>query len=330
MAGMTVAVLTYHSESSFSPQTTWRLALGGSLSCIALTSRLTGLGFLRTPIAVLWVIWVFHFGLIAAAAIDVSILDRMPAWASDWLFDDDGIRASYCGLLFIICYATGTYMRSADRPERTIDCAADFGRTSGLRQLAFVASCVGLAVFTMGARNHSIAVFGNAYFEFFEVHNAFSWGVVLTGYGGALLIASRCPPPQLRMWIAFVYAPLAAALFLAGARSASVATGFAMVTVAHRTGIRIPRFVLIGCVVGLLTAISLVKESRAVGIRGLMDGEASFESYGPIGGLIELGGSLRPVAATIGYVDAHGLFWGRTYTYPFVRQAQRIVGAQRP
>jgi hypothetical protein len=328
-SALIVAICASQNELLLSPETAWRFVLAASIGCILLTGRLTGLGFLRAPIAVLWVIWTFHFGLVAVMAIHADALDDMPVWMSNWLSDTDGIRAAYCGLLFVICYATGACICSIKRRQGAPDRILDHAATAPLRQLAMLSTSAGLALFAVGALYEGIDVLGSAYQDFFEVHNTFSKGVVLIGYGGAVLIASGCPRARFQLWMLFIYLPVAGAVFLSGARSAPVATGAAMLIVAHRTGLRVSRVVAIGCVIGLLTAVSLVSESRAVGIRGLVAGEATLGAYGPMDGLIELGGSLRPVAATLDYVDQYGLFWGGTYFYPFVRQLQLIGGAQR-
>jgi oligosaccharide repeat unit polymerase len=226
----------------------------------------------------------------------------------------------------VLAYCMGVFVRAHRVAERPLSTAIDPRRLS---TLATVASVIGVALFVAGVSQQGVSVFADAYGDFFDVHNMFSWGVLLVGYAGVLLIASHGRIRSLLLWVVLLYGPLAAILFAAGARSAPVATAVTLVIVAEKRGLRVPTALVITCAVVLLAAVSIVRESRSVGIGGIIRGEATVDTFGPVQGLTEMGASLRPVVATIDHVENRGFYWGATYAYPLVRQVQQILRVRR-
>jgi len=307
--------------------------LGSSLvaaGSIAVARWRYGLGWFSPPIAYAWIFWLFHFGLVFPAAVAPAVLDAYPAWAVDWLYYPEAGKAAVLAAQFLAAFLAG-WMLAWGRPvdgRRSVPGTAF--RAPDLVALGWWVIAAGGFWVLRGVIRYGIAAFTLGYEDYFPIHNDFSWALFVIAFGIALHLAGGRSIGAAFRTAAWAYAPLALLSFLAGARTAPLATAAVLAVVLSYRGFRISRVRLAAGVLAALAAIAFVQQTRGYGIEGAGAWPTVAEAANPLGGMMELGGSLRPVAATVEYIDVghQPLLAGSTYTYPLLRIAEQVLGSE--
>jgi hypothetical protein len=305
--------------------------LGSSLLAagfIAIARWRFGLAWLSPPIIYGWIFWLFHFGLVFPAAVASGVLDIYPDWAVDWLYYPESGKAAVLAAQFLGAFFAGWMMvwrRTGGQPSgamRSIPNAPD------LIVLGWWVIVAGGFWVVRGIMRHG-AVFTRGYDDFFPVHYDFSWALFVIAFGLALHLAGGRSVRSTLGTMLWAYLPLALLNFLAGARTAPLATGTVLVVILGYRGYRLSRVRLIASVLIALAGIAVVQQTRGHGIEGAGYWPAVREAANPLSGMMELGGSLRPVSATVNYVDVdqRPLLLGASYGYPAVRVAEQLLGS---
>jgi oligosaccharide repeat unit polymerase len=303
----------------------WFISGGVTLIVIVIIHRRLHLDWLSPTIAYLGLFWMFHFGLVFPSSLVIEILDGFPKWATDWLFKPDAILAVRLSFLFYVCVAAGAgaviLLCRNGRGTREEESAPEF-TVAGTATVLIGLTITGIALFKFGYR-----VYFQPYEEFFTVHNMFSQAVVIIGLGFCFLVIGSPQPVSVLRSGALVYLPVALPPLLAGARGAPLFASVVLAVVLVRKGLRIGAWKLWVGILLVLALTATIKDTRQEGVGRLVESVRLAEIESPLSGLMELGGSLRPVAATIDYMQREPFFLGETYAYPFYRQllkAQRI------
>jgi hypothetical protein len=309
--------------------------LGSSLfaaGSIAVARWRYGLGWYSPPIAYAWIFWLFHFGLVFPAAVAPSVLDAYPAWAVDWLYYPESGKAAILAAQFLGAFLAG-WMLVGRRTAHGR--AAETGtvlHAPDLVALGWWVIAAGGFWVLRGVIRYGIASFTLGYEDYFPIHHDFSWALFVIAFGLALHLAggrSLGATVRTALW---AYAPLALLSFLAGARTAPLATAVVLAVVLGYRSFRISRVRLLGGVLVALAAIAFVQQTRGYGIESAGAWPTVTEAANPLSGMMELGGSLRPVAATVEYVDVdhQPLLMGTTYSYPVVLLVEQVLGSGAP
>jgi hypothetical protein len=116
----------------------------------------------------------------------------------------------------------------------------------------------------------------------------------------------------------------AGVMLLLGARTAALCGPLLVVIVLSKRGIRIPRWVGVGCIVLLFWVIAIVGVARQGAVS---DNISSAKSAGPLDALLEMGGSLYTVRLFDGWIlDGDRFQLGGGYWLPF----ERAIGLAIP
>jgi hypothetical protein len=328
----TVSLITVYGFFSFdssglSPRIIWFVTGAIGLFVIWLIKQLSDIDWLSPPLVYAYIFWVFHFGLLFPSSISSNILNSIDPWTRVWIHQPDTVLALFAALLFLVNFALGVVIfypnkQSSIKPVLT-DNAPELIRMGwALIGISFLFILV--AVINVGWR-----FFFTTYQEFFLVHNSFSWAIVIMATGIMLQIAGGKEIKSVLKHVVFLFLPVALTVMLAGSRTAPLFASAAIVSMLSMRGLRIPLKVLVPAVVLLLILIATVRNVRQQGLVAVLVENAQVEAQGPLSGLTELGFSLRPVTASIDYIQARGdFFYGETYVFPFIRQIQRLVGTR--
>ncbi len=298
---------------------------GGAVVLILLRSY--RLDWLAPPIIYPVVLWMFHFGLIVSISVWPALVEDVPAWARDWLETSEARTAALVSLLFMVCYALGLslFFPKLQPPQRGwLDVALRRELING----GWIVILLGAATFVWGVAKYGWEVFFAGYGVFFEVHNPFSYAVVLVVFGLILQLAGNRPTGNVLVTGLVSWVPIALPTFAAGARTAALFGGAVFLAALRKRGWRCRTWGILALAVLLLAMTSIVRVARNEGPQAFLDPAELWESTSPVFGLMELGASLRPVEAVIVDIKVLGrdYFWGETYIYPFLRQVQRIRG----
>ncbi len=309
---------------------TWFVTGAGSLILIAVFRKVEGLDWLSSPVAYALIFWLFHFGLVFPASIVPSILDQFDPWDIEWTRYPEGAKATLLSMLFLAAFCLGWLLihrtrhdpSSGARSESVVPELVAMGRLIVLGALVMA---------TIGVARFGIDSFLRSYEQFFEIHNTFSSAVVVVAFGFILQLAGGRPVRLVLHNMVWGYLPLAVMTFLAGARTSPMVTAVVLGIVITYRGVRVPRLGLWIAAVLVLLSISVVRETRRYGLIETLSGRITTSVSNPLGGMTELGGSLRPVAATIHFIEVanNEWFYGQTYVYPIWRVVQRVAGLPR-
>jgi hypothetical protein len=311
---------------------TWFFAGGLALLLIWYVNRVTRLDWLSSPLSYAIVFWVFHFGLVFPASIAPSLLEGYDPWNIDWLYNPETGRAVLVSLLFLASFLLGAVVLSRSGTAGPRSEGPSVPRADELALAGKIIVVLAVIIFGLALLRHGVSVLFQSYGEFFQIHTDFSWSVVVASFGLILQLAGGTPPKTVLRILVFTYLPLAALTFIAGARTAPLFCAVVLGVAFAKRGLRISYAGLWIALVVIFLAIGLVRQTRQYGLIELIQGDeavATIES--PIAGMTEVGGSLRPVSATVHYIDTagHEMFWGGTYLYPIIRQVEAILGIAR-
>jgi hypothetical protein len=308
-------------------QAEWFFAGGFGLLLIGSCRWALRLHWLSPVTIYMFVFWIFHFGLIFPVALVPEILDELPEWIVSWLSQSD---VSFAGLLCLLYLASFSFgILSCWRQKRPMQGVGKDIEPCHLAVTGWAVLLLGFMVMAASVFTHGLRVFWLSYDEFFLVHNAFSWSIVVMAYGLLLQIAGGRPTRAVMVTSLWSYVPVVLLAFLAGARTAPLFTFSVLLALLISRGLRVPSAAICVGVALLLCAIATVREFREVGVLSTLEAAGTIEVQSPVSGIVELGGSLAPVVATIDYMRNSSFFFGETYLYPFVRQFQRLAGLPR-
>lgn len=308
---------------------TWFVSGGLGLLLIFAFQRIEGLPLLSPPVAYSLIFWVFHFGLVFPASVFPVVLDQFAPWDINWIYYPEGGKATLLSLLFLAAFLLGELFTRTTKLSCNSGVPQSYANELIVAGHFAVASGILLAIY--GVLQFGFSIFFRPYEEFFRVHNTFSWAVVIIAFGYILQIAGGKSVSVVIRNIAWTYAPLALLTLVAGARTAPLFSAVVVGIALTFRGFRLPRSGLWVSAVIMLLAISLVRETRQYGLSEVLSGQEVAAEVSPLSGMTEMGGSLRPVATTVHYIDvAHNqLLLGQTYVYPLWRQVQRVLGIPR-
>jgi hypothetical protein len=284
-------------------------------------------GWRKRPARVAYaaVFWSFHFGLTFLGALAPSVLSDRPSWAVDWLFTPEARLAIVEAFVFLACFVIGS--------EGGYGRQMTPGEVTAAPELAWAGkacSLGGAVLFTRGLYVHGLGVLLEPYERFFTDYSLdFSQAVVLMGFGVLLTLASGCHLGR-AWWPGWLLVAGALPVFLVGGRSAPMFVSVALVVLAIQRGTPIRlRWLAVAGVVAL-SAIAVVRISRAEGLLTITRA-AELGAKAPVEGLVELGGSLVPVYAVIDSEARWGreYAYGETYLFPLVRAVERVAGLER-
>lgn len=310
---------------------TWFLS-GITALLILGVQRIYRSDWLSPQIAYAVVFWMFHFGLVFPASITPSLLERFDPWNIEWVYNPETGKAVLLSLLFLAAFTLGwTWLyRGADTSQPAAE--VDGEKAQELILAGWLVIACGLGYFGLALARFGITILLQSYTSFFAVHNDFSWSIVVVAYGLVLQLAGRRPTTDVIKTMLWAYLPLTGLVFWAGARTAPMFSMIVLGIVLAKRGLRISRLGLWVAAIVTLLVIAFVQQTRQYGLLELLESsEATATVESPLAGMTELGGSLRPVSATVHYVDVagNGPFWGQTYIYPIVRQGELLLGLPR-
>ncbi len=299
--------------------------LGGAV--VLILRRSHRLDWLAPPIIYALVFWMFHLGLIASISVWPALVEDVPIWARAWLETSEARTAALVSLLFMVCYALGLSL-AFPKPHSPHRAWLNSEPRCELINGGWIVIVLGAATFLWGVAEYGWSVFFAGYGTFFEVHNPFSYSVVLVVFGLILQLAGNRPTRNVLITGLVLWVPVALLTFGAGARTAPLFGGAVILAVLHKRGWRCRTWIVFASAVLLLSVTSLVRVARYEGLQAFLAPTEMRESASPVFGLMELGASLRPVEAVIVDIRILGrnYFWGETYAYPFIRQLQRLRG----
>ncbi|WP_424936880.1 MULTISPECIES: O-antigen polysaccharide polymerase Wzy [Bacteria] len=194
---------------------------------------------------------------------------------------------------------------------------------------------VAITLTSIGAVSVAYAIVTNGglggeagYIEFLELVNgegAFSYGTLLLGLGLCLMVAAR-GRARVAGWVAM--GVLGAVALPLGLRGPVLFPLLTMVMVeAKRKPLRLWLFGVVA--VGVLAMISVIRQTRARGLTGLLEG--GWTRIDPLDGAAEMGYSLYPVVQVERWMSS-GVepMNGVTFVAPVVRFVERLFGLPSP
>jgi len=322
-----VVCLSFSFDMLLSPRIGWFLAGGTMLVLIMLVKHILGIGWISAPIAYMIIFWAFHFGLIFPASVVPRIINLFPRWGRDWLFFSQTSRAILMSMLFLLTFAIGLLMIYR-RPSKN-NYTKENKDAPELAFAGWVIIGVGLIFATISLVNYGISIFFENYQTFYRIHNAFSWPLIIIATGLMLQAAGGRPPRSILITSIWIFVPLAMLVATAGSRTAAIFSAVALTSVLYERGLRLSKMMLFIGVLLLLVLTSTIKQARHLGLSTIIEEQHSLAIGDPIVGLTELGGSLRPVTATINYAEDRQFFYGETFAFPFIRQLERFTGTRK-
>ncbi len=301
----------------------WLMTGGGSLVLIWILRKISGLDWLSPPVSYLIIFWLFHFGLIFTAAIVPElVLGGRPSWAIDWLSYAETDEAAFMSLLFISNFLLGIFL-IYKKPASYIFNPSQ--KVSELIRAGWFLIGIGLLLAAYALSKFGASVFLGRYADFYQIHNSFSWPIIIIATGLMLQAAGGLTPRDVLLTALWAFLPLAIPVALTGTRTSVLFSAAAVVSVLHKRGLQISSKMIVLGLFLLLVMISAVRETRQYGIREALRQQTDIGMLDPLGGLVEMGGSLRPVSAVIDYSHNNDFFWGETFVFPLLRQIERFT-----
>lgn len=313
--------------SGLSPRTIWFATGASGLVVIWIIKRILEIDKLSPTIIYAFIFWVFHFGLLFPSSISSNILDAIAPWARAWIFQTDTVLALFTALLFLVNFAVGVIIFYPGKPASIK--LKEATNAPELVKMGWVLIGISFLFIVIAVINVGWRIFFTTYQEFFLVHNSFSWAIIIMATGIMLQIAGGKESKSVLKHVVLLFLPVALPVMLAGSRTAPLFASAAIVSMLSIRGLRIPLKILVPIVLFLLVVIATVKDVRQQGLIAVLEQNTQVKAQDPLSGLTELGFSLRPVTASIDYIQGRGdFFYGETYVFPFIRQFQRFTGTR--
>lgn len=303
-----------------------------SVACLLMNIKYSARGVWSASSVFIIIFWCFHFGVIVAnaMAIDVTNMtgdDLIWRWINSPLYP----RAEALAVLGIAAFTVVTLVNSKDlelEGEEQEDEEAELTDNAGspyfrsLKVLAYILlfGGIGYWIFIMSSLGGITALFAGygVYLKFVESYPIISTIYWAIGVGFTLLGVVGRKKDILTGVVLF--ALWGAVAFIMGLRGEVMyPTAAFLVMLARQVKLPWkPRYMIVPVV--LLSMISFVREYR-------VDGRINENSFNPVFGLLEMGGSLQTVVITEEWI-ANGLDnfrYGETIYAPFERIVDRIT-----
>ncbi len=283
--------------------------------------------WLEPPVMYAFIFWVFHFGLLFPASISLTVLDTVNPWTRVWIDQPDTVLALLAALLFLASFAVGVLLfcrdnQASGKPD-------DSDKAPELIRVGWGLIGIGLLLVFVAVINLGWRIFLGGYQSFYTVHNSFSWPIIIMATGFMLQIAGGREKQAVLRSVLFLFLPVLIPVLIGGARTAPLFSSAAILSLLSMRGFRLPLKLLIPATVLLLIVSATVKDFRQQGVENLINQGAGIAAQDPLSGLAELGGSLRPVSASLDYIrNRGGFFYGETYIFPLTRQIERFTGTR--
>jgi hypothetical protein len=284
------------------------LAGGVLLAAYTLCRRPLHLAVLSPALLYLGVFALFHLGLAVPWALDLY------GGPLPWWFLTNRLTPA----LALVLLATAAYLAGALAAARpTGQPAAHLGYSNSFSYVAGIAICItGAAMFLLGIESLGGARFLDAgYNETYRLTGQFDprlFGTSFTVFPiGLYLVAAACPRRRAPVAgaVALVWA---AGIFYLGFRGYALIPGLVVLAVLRERGCGLPRPAALALAALVLVSIPAARAVRDQGVRQRSLGAATARLQ-PLDGVVEMGGSLRPLVHTLVYTESEPRRWGLTY-----------------
>lgn len=267
---------------------------------------------------------VFHFGVAPAVGLGLSYSFDMEQALSQWLHTPAAREALVLSLLGLAACLLGIVVVPGTPPAEASFSGNDpeTPRLLLIVGLCLTVCCIAAWFFyAIGSRGADL-LFGS-YAAFLAATADAPLSLVYYGIGLGMTLLAASPPGAWRrfgiglfvLWTLFAL-PL-------GLRGEVLFPTAAALVIEARRRIPLSGRTLIVLVITLLFVIAFVREVRQAGLRGFDPGEIRVT---PVDALVEMGGSLRPVAEVVRWHESGDAFlYGASYWAPFERAFYRVI-----
>jgi hypothetical protein len=306
----------------------WGLAGGTGLLLIAAFVASSPRGWLSPGGAYLSVFWLFHFGFIFTVAFASDSVDALPDWARDMVFAPETTRSALLALLFMACVWLGADL-AGSRARPPVDPDDEPRRAPRVVRVGWWVLAAGTGLSVLAIARVGLGTFFGAYDVFFEQSNDVFAAILVLTSGLYLLLDGGLPVRAVLGAAAFTYVPMAALCLVAGSRTAPMFSAVGLAVALRHRGVRISTTALAVAMVGAFVTIGALQQVRERGVSAAFSsGNRQVEGNPLLSGIVEMGGSLRAVSATLVWLEGRERFHGATYALPFIRLAQKIAGIE--
>jgi hypothetical protein len=174
----------------------------------------------------------------------------------------------------------------------------------------------GCAMFFLGVQSLGGSRFFDAgYAETYRLAAQFDprmFGTSFTVVPIGLYLAAASFPRRLRAVVAAITLAWVASIFFLGFRGFALIPGLVVLAVAAERGYRLPGWAAAALAAAMLAAIPMARAMREEAVRDRSLAR-SWSQIQLLDGVVEMGGSLRPLVHTLTYVDRANWRWGSTY-----------------
>ena len=275
--------------------------------CLAIGRWRRGLSLVSPPMLYLGVFGLFHLGMALPWALGLYSKD-LPAW----FLSHRLTPALALVALAICCYLAGLlWVRPRDRPSP--------GPPAGNWTLFSAGVAVALAggwMLLAGIENFGGARFWEAtYGETYRMAQQFDprwFGASFTMIPIGLYLAAAAASPRATRWVLWLALPWTAGMFYLGYRGHGLITGLVVFSLARKRGLQTPRWTQAALAALIILSIPVGRELRdqPPGERSLA---GAWEQARVLEGVVEMGGSLRPLVHTLVYMAEEPWRGGATY-----------------
>ncbi len=300
------------------------VTLAGVAVALAAVFRTSPRGVWSASSVYLAVYSVFHFGVAPAVGLGLSYSFDMEQALSQWLYAPAAREALVLSLMGLVACFLGIVVVPDTSPAEASVSSNDpeISRLLLMVGLFLIAGCITAWFFyAIGSRGADL-LFGS-YVAFLAATADAPLSLVYYGIGLGMTLLAASPPGawrRLGIGLFVVWTLFALPLGLRG--EVLFPTAAALVIEARR---RIPLSgrTLVILVITLLFVIAFVREVRQAGLRGFDPDEIRVT---PVDALVEMGGSLRPVAEVVRWHESGDVFlYGAGYWAPFERALYRVI-----
>lgn len=305
----------------------------GTASLLVIGSlRLLGLSWVSGPILYLSYLWVFHFPFLFLASLYPALLDLQPTFIQQWTLTGTWYEAGLFAVLCVTAFAVGTASTLNARYSRIEHAETERPPWNDdlLWRLGLIETVVGSGMVLYAImRSGGAVVFTKSYGSLFDdlfASKAYIYGTMLAtqGFLFAALGAFRRTVNLILVYLVV----FTSVMLLLGARTAGLAPVVLLVVALHKRGIRISRWLIVVGFVPLLWTISFVGAAREKGVLG--SGQDVASTAGPVGALMELGGSLETASLSFQWIKGGDrLLLGGGYWLPFERAIGFLIPGVR-
>jgi oligosaccharide repeat unit polymerase len=290
--------------------------------------RSTEKGWLSPTSAYLSVFWLFHFGLVFAASFTSETITELPDWATDIILAPETTKSALLAILFMACVWFGAELSGSSASARA-NLDGDRRSAPELAKVGWLVMAIGAGMSVFGIADVGLGTFFGSYDVFFEQSSMVSWAILVLTNGLFLLLAGGSQIRTVIRAAAVTYVPVAALCLLAGSRTAPMFSAVGLAVALHYRGVRFSTTALVIAAVGALVTIGVLQQIREQGVTlAVSSGGKEVEENPILFGVMEMGGSLNTVSASLQWMEGQELFHGSTFALPFLRPAQKLVGIE--